>query len=211
VAAWSTDEETQEALQYLLGICASHVPENPGLITDCPTYIPLNPTTPPAPPAPPVTPSGSSPPSAPPVVTTPAPESSAAYTPPVTTITYQTTVTTPCSCAESTSVVETIQTTITVPQVIFVTQTPAQPPPPGAAPSEPPVVLVPPGTPPPVSAGTTLPPYPTGGVPTSLGTVTIPSASASFSAPPQFTGAASPVRRNFAPAFLGAALAFFAL
>lgn len=45
VSAWcGTDEETKSALQYLIGICAEHVPENPKIIEDCPTYIPLSPT-----------------------------------------------------------------------------------------------------------------------------------------------------------------------
>jgi hypothetical protein len=37
VQAWcKTDEETKATLQYLVGICAQHVPENPGLVSDCP-------------------------------------------------------------------------------------------------------------------------------------------------------------------------------
>ncbi|KAI8937080.1 hypothetical protein NX059_006297 [Plenodomus lindquistii] len=47
VTAWcGTDEETQKSLQYLIGICADHVPENPKIIEDCPSYIPLNPESP---------------------------------------------------------------------------------------------------------------------------------------------------------------------
>ncbi|KAF2115688.1 hypothetical protein BDV96DRAFT_574307 [Lophiotrema nucula] len=48
VKAWATDAETQQALSYLVGICASYVPQNPGIITNCPSTIPLGPTyTPP--------------------------------------------------------------------------------------------------------------------------------------------------------------------
>ncbi|KAF2280074.1 uncharacterized protein EI97DRAFT_109605 [Westerdykella ornata] len=190
VAAWATDAETQQALQYLLGICASHVPENPGLITDCPTYIPLNPPTPPATPAP----IGSAPPV------------------PVTTITYDTTLTKPCSCAASTDVTSTISTTVTVPQVIFTTETPAQPPAPGVTPPEAPVALVP-GTPPSVPAVTTPPvaPFPSNNVPTSLSTIAAPSASASFSPPLEFQGAASTVRIGFVGTVFGAVFAIIAL
>ncbi|KAF2748068.1 hypothetical protein M011DRAFT_493955 [Sporormia fimetaria CBS 119925] len=207
VAAWSTDDETQQALQYLLGICASHVPENPGLITDCPTNVPINPTPPPEAPVGPSTTADSS-------LTTAAPESSIVANPPevpVTTITFETTIEAPCSCAESTTETSTFSTTITVPQVIFITQTPAQPPAPGATPSDVPVDLVP-GTPPSVPAETTLAPYPTasGVVPTSLGTVVVPSASATFSVPPEFEGTASGMTGGFASALLGAVLAVFA-
>ncbi|KAF2133452.1 hypothetical protein P153DRAFT_428421 [Dothidotthia symphoricarpi CBS 119687] len=46
VSAWcSNDAETKQALEYLIGICADHVSENPGIVTDCPSYIPLTPTT----------------------------------------------------------------------------------------------------------------------------------------------------------------------
>jgi hypothetical protein len=195
VAAWSTDKETQDALQYLIGICASYVPENPGLITDCPSNIPINPT---------------SPPTETPEPTTAPPEQSPPPAVPVTTITYDTTITVPCGCAESTSTVSTISTYVTVPQVTFSSETYTQPSVSGVPVSEPPVVLVP-GTPPPVPASTTLPPYPTGGVPTTLGTGVVPTGSATVSSPAEFTGAASSVGVKPAGVLLGAVLAFFAL
>jgi hypothetical protein len=41
--------EVQKALTYLIGICAAHIPQNPGLITNCPSSIPLTAVgTPPA-------------------------------------------------------------------------------------------------------------------------------------------------------------------
>lgn len=43
VQAWcQTDEQTKQALQYLVGICAEYVPQNPGLVGDCPkdTFTP---------------------------------------------------------------------------------------------------------------------------------------------------------------------------
>ncbi|KAF2791323.1 hypothetical protein K505DRAFT_280942 [Melanomma pulvis-pyrius CBS 109.77] len=203
VSAWSTDAQIQEALQYLIGICAPYVPGNPGLITDCPSNIPINPTGGNTPPTAAV-PTGTAPVETTAVVVPPP----AGPTGPVTTITYKTTVTVPCSTGGST--VTTISTEVTVPQVIFHTQTPG--PNPGPAPSAP-VELVP-GTPPPVPAQTTGAPYP---IPSSLSTVTAPFASgtgATTSAPPaEFTGAASSVNAGLKPAgvVLGAVLAFFAL
>ncbi|QDS75372.1 hypothetical protein FKW77_002448 [Venturia effusa] len=35
------DSEVQKALTYLIGICAAQIPKNPGLITNCPSSIPL--------------------------------------------------------------------------------------------------------------------------------------------------------------------------
>ncbi|KAI1519397.1 CFEM domain containing protein [Pyrenophora tritici-repentis] len=70
-ARCGNDDDTSKALQYFIGICADHVPKNPQIIGDCPSYIPLNPTpaAPPAPAAPKsssVAPSGAaSPPAAP--------------------------------------------------------------------------------------------------------------------------------------------------
>ncbi|KAF2733087.1 hypothetical protein EJ04DRAFT_524739 [Polyplosphaeria fusca] len=224
VKAWASDEETQQALTYLVGICASYVPQNPGIITNCPSTVPLGPTYTP-PPAPsasessvPVVPVPESsaeassiavPPASETIVTSAAPLTSAPPAPPAgpsipcTTITYETTVGT-----------STISTTVTVPQVVFTTEPPAPPAPGAPAPSssEEPVALVP-GTPPPAVAITTgaVPPYP---VPSSLGTVTLPAgtgASATQTGPAQFTGAASSVHVGYAPALAGAMLAFFAL
>jgi hypothetical protein len=43
-ARCSNDDDTSKALQYFIGICADHVPQNPSIIDHCPSYIPLNPT-----------------------------------------------------------------------------------------------------------------------------------------------------------------------
>ncbi|KAF2268120.1 hypothetical protein CC78DRAFT_36891 [Lojkania enalia] len=209
VAAWATDEETKQALSYLIGICASYVPQNPGLITDCPSTVPIGPPT--YAPIPPVetsaAPSGevpSPPVTSGPVYSAPAPSAPVPAPPagiPCTTITYETTITT-----ESTT--STISTTITVPQVIFTTQTPAAPPAPGYTATQP-VELVP-GTPPPAPAYTTTPPYP---IPSTLASTTIPAGTGSpvTSQPPLFTGAASSVSAKFTPAIFGAVIAFFIL
>ncbi|KAF2006932.1 hypothetical protein P154DRAFT_517384 [Amniculicola lignicola CBS 123094] len=237
VSAWSTNEQIQEALQYLIGICASYVPQNPGIITNCPSNVPINPTTTPAAPPPAsteVVPSygvSSETPAEPSYVassgiptagyTVPA-ETTAAPTAdvpsagppagPVTTITYKTTLTVPCSTGGYTT--STVDTSVTVPQVVFTTQTPTNPPAGGATPTEP-VELIP-GTPAPAPAYTTAPPYPipsSAGLPTTIGTAVIPgtNGTATSTQPAQFTGAASSVTISFAPAVFGAVLAFLAL
>jgi len=43
-ARCGNDDDTSKALQYFIGICADHVPKNPQIVGDCPSYIPLNPT-----------------------------------------------------------------------------------------------------------------------------------------------------------------------
>ncbi|RMZ71606.1 adhesin Mad1 [Pyrenophora seminiperda CCB06] len=43
-ARCGNDDAISKALQYFIGICADHVPKNPQIIGDCPSYIPLNPT-----------------------------------------------------------------------------------------------------------------------------------------------------------------------
>lgn len=43
-ARCGSDDEISKALQYFIGICAEHVPKNPSIVGDCPSYIPLNPT-----------------------------------------------------------------------------------------------------------------------------------------------------------------------
>ncbi|KAF2457942.1 hypothetical protein BDY21DRAFT_343205 [Lineolata rhizophorae] len=41
VSAWVDDDSIiQEALSYFVGICAEFVPENPGIVTDCPSFTP---------------------------------------------------------------------------------------------------------------------------------------------------------------------------
>lgn len=190
VSAWcGTDDETRDALQYLIGICAEHVPENPGLVTDCPTYIPLNPT-PASPPAGGAsTPAGETGTTAAPG-TTPAPEVPGETPPastPCTTITYG-------------------STTLTIPQVHFTTQTNEA----GApAPTEP-VGLVPGNAPPSTPASTTAAPYPISG--TTLATFK-PTGTGAYSptSPAEFTGAAAPFKLEAQHAILGAMLAFFAL
>ncbi|OAL43223.1 hypothetical protein IQ07DRAFT_524565 [Pyrenochaeta sp. DS3sAY3a] len=178
VSAWcGTDDETRQALQYLIGICAEYVPQNPGIVEDCPTYIPLNPSPPTA------TPTGgegaSTTPAPTPLVPAGGEAPPAQGDVPCTTITYGT-------------------TSLTVPIVHFTT------PPPGASGSTPeptqPVALVP-GTAPaetPVTttpaAGGQQPPYP---VPSTLGTGTrtsVPSGTGAVrpSSPAEFTGAAVP-------------------
>ncbi|KAF2872013.1 hypothetical protein BDV95DRAFT_628464 [Massariosphaeria phaeospora] len=263
VTAWAKDDkETQEALQYLIGICAPAVPENPGLITHCPTNIPINPTTPPQTPEVPVpsapAPSGpvesapassvpappaetpSTPPaetpSAPPAETpayTPTPGVSAPPAPPADTPAAPPAYTpTPGVSAPPAAPTETPAagvssappantpappapypvteipfgtTTYTVPLVQFVTETITGP---GSNPSAP-VQLVP-GTPAPVPAQTTVAPYP---YPSGMATATYPGSTGivATATPPEFTGAASSFGFDAKHAFLGAALAFFAL
>ncbi|KAF1932946.1 uncharacterized protein M421DRAFT_416544 [Didymella exigua CBS 183.55] len=202
VSAWcGTDDETREALQYLIGICAEHVPENPGLVTDCPSYIPLNPT-----PASPTAPAsgvsttagevGSTTAAVP--VTTPAPEvpsggvtgnvpaSTPAASTPCTTITYGT-------------------TTLTLPQVHFTTQTNDA----GATPTQP-VGLAPGTAPAQTPASTTAALYPVSG--TTLATFK-PTGTGGYrpTSPAEFTGAAAPFKLEAQHAIFGAILALFAL
>ncbi|KAF2244007.1 hypothetical protein BU26DRAFT_91297 [Trematosphaeria pertusa] len=188
VAAYGSQEEASSALQYFIGICANDIPQNPGIVTNCPSYIPLNPTTPAAPGAP--TPSAPAP-------TGPAPSAPAPSAPaaaplpsdvPCTTITYG-------------------STSITVPQIVFTTQTPGAP---GANPTEP-IALVPGTTPPPAPAQTTGAPYP---IPSGFSTTVFPTGTGGggvSSGLPEFTGAASPLNVQVKGALLGAVLAFFAL
>jgi hypothetical protein len=198
-ARCSTDEETKKTLQYLVGICAEHVPENPSIVTDCPkdTFdnTPATPSAPAAPSTPVtstvvvVTSTGSAvaPPANTPAPPAPAPPA-ASY--PVTTIVYG-------------------STSLTVPAVHFTTETPVA----GATPTAP-VGLVP-GVAPPSTPAATTPAA--GGAPYPIASTLRPSVQPTGtgalrpSSPAQFTGAASPlgVEANFA--MLGAALAFFAL
>jgi hypothetical protein len=95
VQAWcKTDSETRETLQYLVGICAQYVPQNPGLVSDCPKDTFNTPATP----------SGGMRSTGAPV-NTPAPSETPVHNMPVTTIVYG-------------------STSLTVPQVHFTTQTP---------------------------------------------------------------------------------------
>jgi hypothetical protein len=233
VAAWTTDAEIQQALQYLIGICANYVPQNPGLITNCPSTVPLNPTTSVGSSAAPssaasssavesgsvvpsssVVPSGEVPASSAAPSTTAAAITTPAPSQAVTTITYQTIVTVPYTTVSEGSTMSsqsesTISTSITVPQIVFTTQ-PAASVSEGASTTSQEVALVP-GTPAPVLASTTAAPYPISGVPTTLGTGVVPSGSAVYTAPPEFTGAASPLGVSVTPALFGAVLAFLAL
>ncbi|XP_014560499.1 hypothetical protein COCVIDRAFT_89027 [Bipolaris victoriae FI3] len=228
-ARCGSDDDTRKALQYFIGICAEHIPQNPNIVGDCPSYIPLNPT-----PSPPAVPTGgasapvpgssvpaaaeSSPvaiPTAPAEV--PAPSAPAEY--PAPSVPAGTPALTPIAStappAEQTpcTTITYGTTTLTVPQVHFTTE----PSTPGAPPKQP-VALVP-GTAPPQTPATTTPaggavppPYPTA---TTLGTATVPIASSTGgvrpSAPAEFTGAASPFSMVPHSALFGALLAFFAL
>ena len=222
VSAWcGTDDETREALQYLIGICAEHVSENPGLVTDCPSYIPLNPT-----PASPTAPAGgvSTPageintPIAP--GTTPAPEVpsgdvSTTVAVPGTTpapeyptggVTGNVPAETPAASTPCTTITYGT-TTLTIPQVHFTTQTNEA----GATSTEP-VGLVPGTAPAQTPASTTAAPYPTGNAGTTLATFK-PTGTGAYSptSPAEFTGAAAPFKIEARHAALGAVLAFFAL
>ncbi|KAF3037323.1 hypothetical protein E8E12_003217 [Didymella heteroderae] len=194
VSAWcGTDDETRQSLQYLIGICAEHVPENPGLVTDCPSYIPLNPT-----PASPTAPAGGMSTPAGDVGsttaavpgTTPAPAETPAASTPCTTITYG-------------------STTLTIPQVHFTTETNEA----GAAAPTEPVGLVPGTAPAQAPASTTAAPYPM--VPVSGTTLATfkPTGTGAYSptSPAEFTGAAAPFKLEAQHAVLGAMLALFAL
>ncbi|CAO2647719.1 Nn.00g086410.m01.CDS01 [Neocucurbitaria sp. VM-36] len=184
VSAWcGTDEETKQTLQYLIGICAEYVPQNPGIIENCPTYIPLNPA--PATPTQGVTGGVST--------TAAASETPAAsVSVPCTTITYGT-------------------TSLTVPQVHFTTQTevaganPTQPV--GLVPG-----TAPPQTPATTTAGAAPYPIPstlgTRTAPAGTGTGT---GAIRPSSPAEFTGAASSLHIVPQGALFGAALALFAL
>jgi hypothetical protein len=74
VTAYGIDTtEIQKALSYFIGICAAYVPQNPGLITNCPSSIPLTGASPPpasSTPNSPVTVSSSSAPDVPSVILT---------------------------------------------------------------------------------------------------------------------------------------------
>lgn len=60
VTSWGADQTLiSKALTFLTGICAEQIPENPGIITDCPSSIPIGPTTPPSSPVPSLFPTGS--------------------------------------------------------------------------------------------------------------------------------------------------------
>jgi hypothetical protein len=197
VSAWcGTDEETRQSLQYLIGICAEHVPENPGLVTDCPTYIPLNPT-PAAPPA-----GGAS---------TPAGESGVPATTPAPEVPGQVPGETPTASTPCTTITYG-STTVTIPQVHFTTQTNEA----GATPTEP-VALIPGNTPPQTPATTTAP-YPISSPASSPASGTTlatfkPTGTGALNptSPPEFTGAAAPFKLEAQHAILGAMLAFFAL
>lgn len=186
-ARCETDEQTKQTLQYLVGICASYVPQNPGLVSNCPNDTFNNaPVTPSAPVA---VPTGG--------MATPAPANTPAPAPPaanypVTTIVMG-------------------STSLTVPAVHFTTETPIA----GATPTAP-VGLVP-GVAPPSTPATTTAAGGAGGAPYPIASTLKPSFQASGtgalrpSSPAQFTGAASPVGVEAKHVIFGAALAFFAL
>ncbi|KAF2803798.1 uncharacterized protein BDZ99DRAFT_452913 [Mytilinidion resinicola] len=202
VSAWGADSsEVQAALSYLVGICAPFVPQNPGLITNCPSTVTLGPTpaetpayTAPAAPATTLVVITSFSSAVIPGASTLAPVAStpAGYTAPGGTTIVGSSIT-------STTVTQTV---VTVPQVAFTTNTNSIP---GATATQPAVNLAP-GTPAAVYAtatssfGTIVQPYPTGN-----GTITSPSV-------PQFTGAASALSAShFAVGAIGAVMALFVL
>lgn len=115
IQAWGgSAQEVQSALSYFAGICAAHVPENPGIITNIPTSIILIPTLIPSLTRTGVNPGGITPgPSTP----TSTPTSSV----PCTTLTISQVITGDDS---QTSLYE---TTVTVPQVGFSTGTGVEP------------------------------------------------------------------------------------
>ncbi|KAJ4316299.1 hypothetical protein N0V94_005508 [Neodidymelliopsis sp. IMI 364377] len=220
VSAWcGTDDETREALQYLIGICAEHVPENPGLVTDCPSYIPLNPTpaTPTAPAGGVSTPAGEVGTTVVPGVTpapevpsggastvvvpgeTPAPEAPSGG------VTGAVPAETPAAETPCTTITYGT-TTLTIPQVHFTTQTAEA----GANPTEP-VGLIPGTAPAQAPATTTGAPYPISGG-TTLATFK-PTGTGAYSptSPAEFTGAAAPFKLEAQHAILGAMLAFLAM
>ncbi|KAJ4342223.1 hypothetical protein N0V87_001208 [Didymella glomerata] len=214
VSAWcGTDDETRQSLQYLIGICAEHVPENPGLVTNCPSYIPLNPT--PASPTAPAggvsTPAGEVGSSAAVPGTTPAPEvpSGGKSTAPAVPGTTPAPAETPAASTPCTTITYG-STTLTIPQVHFTTETNEA----GAAAPTEPVGLVPGTAPAQTPASTTAAaPYPTVPVAgTTLATFK-PSGTGALSptSPAEFTGAAVPFKLEAQHAVLGALLAFFAL
>ncbi|KAF1921009.1 hypothetical protein BDU57DRAFT_437054 [Ampelomyces quisqualis] len=183
-ARCDTDQQTKDTLQYLVGICAQYVPENPGLVTDCPedTFEPT--------PSTPQVPSGdASAPGTP--VTTAVPDAPPAPSKPVTTIVYG-------------------STSLTVPQVHFTTEVPEAGTTPTApvnlAPGVPPQA---PANPTPVPAPAPAP-YP---IPSTLTASTLPTGTGGGrpTAPAEFTGAASPFKADAKHVMLGAALVFFAL
>ncbi|KAK6529339.1 hypothetical protein TWF281_008515 [Arthrobotrys megalospora] len=46
VEAWGVDDdEVSKALEYMQGLCAEHIPENPAIVTCVPTYVTLPPVT----------------------------------------------------------------------------------------------------------------------------------------------------------------------
>ncbi|KKZ66950.1 hypothetical protein EMCG_07378 [[Emmonsia] crescens] len=101
IQSWgASNDEIQSALSYFTGICAAHIPKNPGIITAIPSTIILTP-----PPAPtPATQTGG------PTIVTPPPQA------PCTTITVSQVIT----VSGTDSILTTI---VTVPQVQFITET----------------------------------------------------------------------------------------
>lgn len=232
VSAWESDSTLiSQALSYFVGLCASYVPQNPGLVTNCPGSVTLGGNLPSyTPPAgcastPVAVPSSAASYEA--STITPAPSAPAAYSSYspaessvvvsssvyVTTISVSQTVTVPCVVSTGvsagytvpgSSVVSTYITTVTVPQVVFSTQTVT------ASGSTVQSVNVVPGTPAPVPAATTANGY--GSAASSFGTVTLPTGSATSSLPASFSGSAVKVGSgSFAGAAVAAVMVAFAL
>lgn len=116
VSAWSgSDADTQAALSYLAGICADFVPQNPGICTNVPSSITLMPSPPPM--TAPVVSISTAPGIT--MTITQVPQQATTNQPaPVTTIHFTHTITTGTAVVVVTS-------QVTVPQVTFITNTPA--------------------------------------------------------------------------------------
>ena len=135
IGAWAGEkkDKLQGALSYLAGICAAHIPVNPGIVTNCPSGIVLAPPSPAksvssAPPIQPQQPASSQPGSPNPPAPTPAAGTQAS--PHVTTISISQVVTVTVTCtagqmavsgATGCTTTSLISTHVGVPNVQFAT------------------------------------------------------------------------------------------
>jgi len=139
ISAWSNHEDQEQgALSYLAGICAPHIPANPGIVLNVPSGMNLAPMPPWS--SSPAQPSLTSAPTGPATLHMQTPETLAtggteppATPAPQTVVSVSTTVTIPCPYGTSGGVLESgssmascatttvINTAVTVPQVAFTT------------------------------------------------------------------------------------------
>jgi hypothetical protein len=120
LSSWSQSaDNTTNGVSYLIGLCAAYIPENPAIVTGCPSTVTPAVYTPPAP-------TKSSP------ITDASPPPTAPASVPCTTITYSSEVIVPATYSTgssqgseipSSSCTSTIVTTVTVPQVQITTLT----------------------------------------------------------------------------------------